>query len=139
LVAVISGWQGAASAVSAQAAKTYDPKPFLAAMIQYRRTALTCASVLGQEPVADSQSIDDYLIALGQTPPSSELPKLSNTVSTLIRAQAASICQDKLRVARVRYTGAAKDYQENKPEVWPDAPQVSDGPWCKTVACSELR
>lgn len=117
----------------------FDPKPFLAAMVQYRRTAITCAPALGSDPVEDSRSIDEYLIALGQTPPNLVIPGLKYTLSQFIRAQGASICQDKLRSAYAQYSVRARDYTARKPEVWPAAPIVSAGPWCSSIACNELR
>lgn len=135
-----SAWLAAPSApAAAQETQGYDPLPFLAAMINYRRTALTCAQVLGAAPVQDSASIASYLQALGQEPPTSLVPDLDRTVKLVIRSQGAAICQDRLRQAYARYYNAARIYEADRPAEWPPAPIVSPGPWCQTAACTEFR
>lgn len=125
-------------AAPAQEAERYDPSAFLNAMVSYRTLAATCERVLPGSPVADSAEVGLFFEALGQIEPEGEDARLSRLLSRLVRAQGASICQERLTQSALRYGREAVRYQAQKGENWPNAPRISAGPWCASLACSEL-
>lgn len=118
---------------------SFNPRPFLTAMVDYRIVALTCDDILPVSPVRGSQEIVEFFEALGQPAPEGRDEQLEGIKYELIRAQAASICVRRLRIAGAEYARQAEEYRQRKPEEWPDEPSISAGPFCASDTCAELR
>ena len=116
----------------------YDPTPFLEAMVSYRTIAFTCEATLPGSPTADSAEITDFFQSLGMDEPQATDGRLQRLTRRLVRAQAASICTERLQQSALAYGRQAVDYASKKPDEWPDAPRISAGPWCSSLSCSEL-
>ncbi|WP_386679024.1 hypothetical protein [Loktanella sp. R86503] len=117
---------------------TYDPTRFLETMVNYRRLALTCEGTLPGSPLADSDEISAFFQTLGMAEPRAIDAQLQRLTKKLVRAQAASICAERLAEGAVIYGESARVYTQNKPDAWPAAPRISAGPWCASVTCAEL-
>lgn len=108
-------------------------------MVEYRLLAFSCEEVLPGSPIQGSEQIAEYFRNLGQETPSGSDAQTDRLVYTLVRAQAASICSERLRRAALRYGEQAVIYENSKPEAWPSAPLINAGPWCSDETCSSLR
>jgi len=117
----------------------FDPTPFLTAMVEYRLLAFSCEEVLPGSPVSDSAEIAQFFIGLDQPPPSGSNEQMDRIAYELVRAQAASICSERLRDAAIAYGEQAILYDAERPPAWPLPPAINAGPWCSDEACSSLR
>jgi hypothetical protein len=127
-----------ADGVAAAQAPAYDPTRFLETMVNYRRLALTCEGTLPGSPLADSEEISIFFQTLGMAEPRTIDTQLQRLTKKLVRAQAASICAERLVQSAAVYGQSARDYTQNKPDAWPAAPRISAGPWCASLTCAEL-
>lgn len=118
---------------------SYDPRPFLTAMLELRLMANTCEQYLPVSPDNATKQVEDFFTNLKRPVPTGTLKGLGRSLDLLIRSQAASVCQNRMNKALTAYQTEARVYDGEKPNEWPTAPTIKATNWCSTPNCIEVR
>lgn len=129
----------ALSSPSQSETTSYDPSTFLEAMVDLHVVSRTCETVLPGSPMDEVNVFGAFFQEIGVELPTGIRASLSRTVNLLVRAQAASICQERVNDAVLEYQNQARIFESSKPDAWPAAPIIKGRSWCRTSTCSELR
>lgn len=118
---------------------SYDPRPFLTAMLELRLMANTCEQYLPISPDDATKQVEDFFTNLRRPVPTGTLKDLGRSLDLLIRSQAASVCQNRMNKALGTYQMEARVYDGKKPNAWPAAPIIKATNWCSTPNCIEVK
>lgn len=118
---------------------SYDPRPFLTAMLELRLMANTCEQYLPVSPDDATKQVEDFFTNLKRPVPTGTLKGLGRSLDLLIRSQAASVCQNRMNEALAAYQIEARVYDGKKPHAWPVAPIIKAANWCSTPNCIEVK
>lgn len=137
--------EGASSETAAVSSRSqsqtvsYDPSSFLEAMVDLRLVSRTCETVLPGSPMSEINGFGAFFQEIGVELPTGIRASLNRTINLLVRAQAASICQERVSDAVREYQQQAITFEARKTDSWPAAPIIKERSWCRTSTCSELR
>lgn len=126
------------AAAQEQTPPSYDPAPFLSAMVALRTAAVTCEPFVAASPAARTTAIPAFFRTLNQDLPDLVDGETQKSLSIFVGAQAAQLCRDKLDAAYAAYDAQATIYLQSKPADWPDPPEISTAPWCSSEYCLEF-
>ncbi|HVW91169.1 MAG TPA: hypothetical protein VHB74_01035 [Devosia sp.] len=127
------------AAPAAKPAQAFDAKPFLLAMLNLKREALTCDPYMNTSPAARTEAIDQFFAGLKQSMPTNLVDsKTKASLDRFVKQQAASICSVRLRHAFADYGQQATLYAKGKPANWPAPPVIPQPLWCSQPDCSDV-